>query len=62
LEEPKLNSPKFDWLCNVIVSGNQRLTQNRIKGCGHEKEDNLASLNNVEIARNSVDIVPVVGV
>ena len=21
MEEPKSNSPKFNWLCNVIVSG-----------------------------------------
>jgi hypothetical protein len=70
LEERKLNSPKFDLLCNVIVSGIQRLTWNWIKGCGQEKEDNLSSLNNVgsysvewaEITRNSEDIVPVVGV
>jgi hypothetical protein len=38
LEEPKLNSPKFDWLCNVIVSGIQRLTRNGIKGRGHERK------------------------
>ena len=47
LEEPKSNSPEFDWLCNVIVSGIQRLTRNGIKGRGHEKEVNHSSLNKV---------------
>jgi hypothetical protein len=70
LDEPKLNSPKFDLLCNILVSGIKRLTRNRIKGRGHEKEDNLCSFNNVgscsvelgEIAKNFRNIVPVVGV
>jgi len=70
LEEPKLNSPKFDRLGNVIVSGIQQLTQNGIKGHGHKKEVNLSSLNNIgtysvewaEITRNSEDITLVVGV
>jgi hypothetical protein len=47
LEEPTLNSPKFDLLCNVIISGIQQLTRNGIKGRGHEKEVNHSSLNNV---------------
>ena len=52
------------------VSGIHRLTQNGIKGRGHEKEVILSYLNNVgtysvewaKIARNSEDIVPIVGV
>ena len=31
LKEPKLNSPKFDRLCNVIVSGIQGLTRMGLK-------------------------------
>jgi hypothetical protein len=70
LEEPKSSSLKFDWLCNVIVSGTQRLTRSGIKGCGHKKEVNHSSLNNfgtylvewAEIERNSEDSVPDVGV
>jgi hypothetical protein len=52
------------------VSRTQQLTQNGIKGRRHEKEVNISSLKNVrmhskewaEIARNSEDIVPFVGV
>ena len=63
LEEPKSNSPKFDWLCNVIVSGIQRLTRNGIKG-RHSSLNNVGtySVEWAEIARNSEDIVPDVGV
>ena len=61
---PILKLSRFD---HVSI---QQLTQNGIKIGGCEKEDNLSSLNNIgtysvewaEIARNSEDIVPVVGV
>ena len=70
LEEPKLQSPEFDRPSNVIVSWIQRLTGNKIKGCGHEKEANLSFLNNVstysvewaEIARIFEGTVLAIGV
>jgi hypothetical protein len=43
LDELKLNSPDFDRLCND-VSEIQRLTRSGNKGCMHDKEVNLSSV------------------
>jgi len=44
LDELKSNSPHFDRMCND-VSEIQRLTRSGNKGCGHEKEVSLFSVD-----------------